>query len=146
MRIRRAAGKAIIVALLAAPLLHSQAEPPAPDEILPLSAGSDHPAITYDGWHRTYPTVIEQREKPAPAPRHDLGGTWDPGPTNGIAAGVKPDDGNPAHEPPFTPLGREMLNRNHPSNGFRSVLPGDTNDPIDKGDPQGMPREDLYEL
>jgi hypothetical protein len=146
MRISRAAGKAVMVALLVAPLLHSQAEPPVPDVIVPLSPGSEHPPISYDGWHRPYPTEIKQQEKRAPAPRHDLDGTWDPGPTNGIAAGVKPDDGIPAHQPPFTPLGLEMLNQHHPTAGFRSTLPGETNDPIDLGDPQGMPREDLYEL
>jgi hypothetical protein len=146
MKIRCAAGKAVMVALLLAPLLHSQAEPPAPEENLKPSAGSKHPDISYDGWHRPYPTEMKQEGKPGPAPRHDLGGTWDPGPTNGIQAGVKPDDGIPAHQPPYTPLGLEKLNGNHPSGGFRTVLPGDTNDPIDRGDPQGMPREDLYEL
>ena len=146
MRISRAAGKALIAALLAAPLLHSQAEPPKPDEYLPPRAGTEHPATALDGWHRTFPVPVEQRKNPAPAPRHDIGGTWDPGPTNGIGASLKPDDGNPAHQPPYTPLGLEMLNRTKPSGGFRSVLPGDTNDPIVQGDPQGMPREDLYEL
>ena len=33
-----------------------------------------------------------------------------------------------------------------PSNGIRSVLPGETNDPVVYCDPQGIPREDLYEL
>jgi hypothetical protein len=38
------------------------------------------------------------------------------------------------------------LSRTKPSNGLRSVLPADTNDPVVYCDPQGMPREDLYEL
>ena len=57
-----------------------------------------------------------------------------------------PEDGKPEHRPPYTPLGLETLNRTKPSNGARSVLPGDTNDPVVTCDPQGMPREDLYEL
>jgi len=146
MRIGSVAGKVVIVALLAAPLLHSQVEPPAPEEIPAKNAGSEHPPATFDGWHKEYPTEIKQVGKPAPAPRHDLGGTWDPGPTAGIGANIKPDDGIPSHQPPYTPLGLEMLNKNHPTAGFRGHLPGDTNDPLDEGNPQGMPREDLYEL
>ena len=57
-----------------------------------------------------------------------------------------PEDGKPEHRLPYTPLGLEMLNRSKPSNGVRSVLPGETNDPVVTCDPQGMPREDLYEL
>lgn len=149
MRIIRHAGMGVIVAFLAAPLLHSQAEPPAPPENIPLRAGEVPPPTIQDGWHRAFPGLAEQPKKPAPAPRHDIGGTWDPGPTNGIqgeGAPARPDDGNPAHEPPFTALGREMLSRAKPTAGFRSVLPGETNDPIMLGDPQGTPREDLYEL
>jgi len=57
-----------------------------------------------------------------------------------------PDDGKPEHKLPYTPLGTEELNTHKPSNGVRSVLPGETNDPVVYCDPQGMPREDLYEL
>ena len=87
-------------------------------------------------------------QKSAPAPRRDISGTWDPG-NNGIqplGPRAMPEDGKPEHRPPYTPLGLETLNRTKPSNGARSVLPGDTNDPVVTCDPQGMPREDLYEL
>jgi hypothetical protein len=57
-----------------------------------------------------------------------------------------PEDGKPEHQPPYTPLGLETLNTHNPSNGVRSVLPADTNDPVVYCDPQGFPREDLYEL
>jgi hypothetical protein len=57
-----------------------------------------------------------------------------------------PDDGKPEHQLPFTPAGLEALKLNKPSNGVRSVLPTDTNDPVVTCDPQGLPREDLYEL
>jgi len=64
-----------------------------------------------------------------------------------LGAKQVPDDGKPEHRPPYTPLGLETLKSTKPSNGTRSVLPGDTNDPVFKyGDPQGFPREDLYEL
>jgi len=87
-------------------------------------------------------------EKAAPAPRHDISGTWDPG-NDGIqplGPRAMPEDGKPEHQVPYTPLGLETLNTHKPSNGTRSVLPGDTNDPVVYCDPQGMPREDLYEL
>ena len=57
-----------------------------------------------------------------------------------------PEDGKPEHQVPYTPLGLETLNSHKPSNGIRSVLPGETNDPVVFCDPQGIPREDLYEL
>ena len=65
----------------------------------------------------------------------------------GLGATAMPDDGNPAHQPPFTPAGLAALKLTKPNNGPRSAAPGETNDPVFKyGDPQGMPREDLYEL
>src|SRR5712691_7451048 len=87
-------------------------------------------------------------QKPAPAPRHDISGIWDPG-SGGIqplGPRAMPEDGKPEHQPPYTPLGLEMLNSHKPSNEIRSVLPGETNDPVVYCDPQGIPREDLYEL
>jgi hypothetical protein len=87
-------------------------------------------------------------QKAAPAPRHDISGIWDPG-NDGIqplGPRAMPDDGKPEHQLPYTPLGLETLNSHKPSNGIRSVLPGETNDPVVTCDPQGIPREDLYEL
>jgi hypothetical protein len=101
-----------------------------------------------DGWERPI-VALPKDAKPAPAPRRDISGVWDPGLTGIGMLGAKamPDDGKPEHQLPFTPLGRQMLMRAKPDSGTRAVLPGDTNDPVFKyGDPQGMPREDLYEL
>src|SRR5215469_5235347 len=86
--------------------------------------------------------------KPALAPVHDISGIWDPGNDGIQPLGPRsmPEDGKPEHQPPYTPLGLETLNSHKPSNGIRSVLPGETNDPVVYCDPQGMPREDLYEL
>ena len=83
---------------------------------------------------------------PRSAPRYfrDLGSGQQRNPTVGPEA--MPEDGEPEHQVPYTPLGLEALNTHKPSNGTRSVLPGDTNDPVVSCNPQGMPREDLYEL
>ena len=87
-------------------------------------------------------------QKAVPAPRHDISGIWDPG--NGgiqpLGPQAMPEDGKPEHRVPYTPLGLEALDAHKPSNGIRSVLPAETNDPVVYCDPQGMPREDLYEL
>jgi len=87
-------------------------------------------------------------QKAAPAPRHDISGIWDPG--NGgiqpLGPQAMPEDGKPEHRVPYTPLGLEALDAHKPSNGIRSVLPAETNDPVVYCDPQGFPREDLYEL
>src|SRR5689334_10260091 len=90
----------------------------------------------------------QKENKPAPAPKHDLTGTWDPGDTGigQLGARAMPEDGNPVHRPPYTPAGLEALNAAKPSNGIRAVLPAETNDPVVTCDPQGMPREDLYEM
>jgi len=94
------------------------------------------------------PAGVVENKKSAPAPRHDISGIWDPG-NDGIqplGPRAMPEDGKPEHQLPYTPLGLEALNAHKPSNGVRSVLPGETNDPVVYCDPQGIPREDLYEL
>ena len=100
-----------------------------------------------DGW--TGQPVPQTANQPAaPAPRHDIFGIWDPG--NGgiqaMGAAAMPEDGKQEHKLPYTLAGLEALNLTKPSNGARSVLPGDTNDPVVSCNPQGIPREDLYEL
>jgi hypothetical protein len=82
------------------------------------------------------------------APRHDISGVWDPGEV-GIqifGAGAMPADGKPGHALPFTPAGLEALNRNKPNGGNADVPLAENNDPVFTCDPQGLPREDLYEL
>src|SRR5215469_7247400 len=60
--------------------------------------------------------------KPAPAPVHDISGTWDPGNDGIQPLGPRsmPEDGKPEHTPPYTPLGLQTLNSHKPSNGIRS--------------------------
>ena len=106
--------------------------------------------VDYDGWGKPIPPQIKN-QKPAAAPRHDISGTWDPanGPDDGgqfLGAKTLPVDGKPGHEPPYTPLGLEAYLRTKPSNGARAVPPGETDDPELVCDPQGFPREDLFQL
>src|SRR6266849_7131864 len=95
--------------------------------------------------------VRDQNESPAPAPRGDISGTWEPanGPGDGIQAnGVKtmPADGKPEHEPPYTPLGLETFKAHKPLEGYNAVLPAFFNDPRDKCEPIGFPRANFYNL
>jgi hypothetical protein len=88
----------------------------------------------------------------APAPRHDISGTWtparDPGDgIGGMGARDFPEDGTPEHQLPYTPLAREKMKDYRPGNGARQNVPSEINDPaVIYCDPQGMPRTDLYEL
>jgi len=98
-----------------------------------------------DYWKSTGTVPAKPRKTGGPAPRHDISGTWDPGEV-GIqifGAAAMPADGK--HEPPYTPAGREALNRNKPNGGNSSFTPAENNDPAFMCDPQGIPREDLYE-
>jgi hypothetical protein len=93
----------------------------------------------------------DQKTNPAPAPRHDISGTWEPanGPSDGIQAyGVKtmPADGKPEHEPPYTPLGLATFKAHKPLEGYNAVLPAFFNDPRDKCEPLGFPRANFYNL
>ena len=104
--------------------------------------------VPVDGWTRQPVPPMAAAQAAASAPPRDISGIWDPG--NGgiqpMGAGAVPEDGKPGHEIPYTPLGLKMLKLTKPSNGVRSVLPEETNDPVVACDPQGIPREDLYEL
>jgi hypothetical protein len=50
------------------------------------------------------------------------------------------------HELHYTPLGLELLNSHKSANGPNEVAPGDENDPAHICDPQGFPRENLFEV
>jgi len=106
----------------------------------PLSRGQTAPVKTSGG------------AAPAPAPRHHISGTWTParGEGDGIQGqGAKdmPEDGKPEHQLPYTPLALEKMKHYRPGNGARQNVPGDINDPaVIYCDPQGMPRQDLYQF
>jgi hypothetical protein len=130
----------VLATLILSPPVRSQADKPR-------SPAPTEPGL--DGWGRPMTAPAKDRNATA-APRHDISGTWDGTDTGGIqqlGAKAYPEDGKPEHQLPYTPEGLEALKRTKPSNGTRSVLPGETNDPVFAyGDPQGFPREDLYEL
>ena len=88
-------------------------------------------------------------EKPVPAPRRDISGTWEPaaGPgagINGNGAQQMPSDGKPEHELPYTPEGRAAFMAHKPTFGVTAVPSAFTNDPMPGCDPQGFPRIVLH--
>jgi hypothetical protein len=137
---------AVVLALLTfSTLVRLEAAPP---QSVGIAQNEQPPA--HDGWGRTI-TASVKNQTSAPAPRHDISGTWEP--ANGFLDGLgmlgakaMPEDGKPEHELPYTPLGLEALKRNKPTIGPRNVLPGQTNDPVNFCDPQGFPRENLFQL
>jgi hypothetical protein len=98
---------------------------------------------------RQSPTVGDQ--KPAPAPRHDISGTWTPanGPGGAIQAGgvaAMPNDGKPEHQLPYTPYGLETYRSHKALEGKDAVAPAFFNDPRDKCEPLGFPRMNHYNV
>jgi hypothetical protein len=147
MRLHFSALGLLLGALIFAPAMRSQSAPQS-------GAAKDQPATTaapaIDGWGRVI-TAAAKDQKPAPAQRHDISGTWEPanGPLDGLGifgAKAMPEDGKPEHQLPFTPQGMEALHQAKPTFGSRSVLPVDSNDPVVACDPQGIARQDLNQL
>jgi len=110
------------------------------------------PGLTLlDGWGRPVTDVLKPGEKPGPAPRHDISGTWEPsrGPGDGIQANGPRDmpyDGKPEHDPPYTPLGLQTLHSHKALFGYAAVLESLSNDPRNMCDPLGFPRADFYQV
>ncbi|MEQ1948944.1 MAG: hypothetical protein ABL995_17265 [Bryobacteraceae bacterium] len=96
------------------------------------------------------PFATQAQTKPAPAPKRDLTGIWEPvRALDGIqpsGARDMPADGKPQHELPYTPYGREMASKNKTSNGPNQVPSSEENDPGHMCDPLGFPRANLFEL
>ena len=81
------------------------------------------------------------------APVRDLTGIWlVTGGAQGRGAAAMPADGKPEHELPYTAFGLEMLKHNKTSNGPTEVPAAEENDPAHACDPQGFPRESLFEV
>ena len=133
--------------VLLCPFARSQATPQEPER----RPDESRPAFTLDnrrdGWGRPVKPAV-RGQKSDPAPVHDISGIWDPGDAGIQALGTAamPEDGKPEHRLPYTPAGLEKLNSTKPSNGARSVVAIQSDDPVIAGDPQGIPREDLFEL
>ena len=110
----------------------------------PEEGGAGH----VDGWYREVPAPPKD-PKPAPAPRHDLSGIWEPaaGWRDGVQQyGAKeyPSDTKPEHQLPFTPLGEKTWKSHKPGFGTTEVPIALNNDPFDVCDPIGFPRIELF--
>src|ERR1700686_4967264 len=123
----------ILMAVLtfSSPAFAQTARPQRPGAVKDQKAAPPAASTPFDGWGRPVTAPVKS-PKAAPAPRHDISGTWEPaaGPGDGIqglGAKAMPQDGKPGHEPPSTPLGREMLETRRVGNGVRQVLPGEIN-------------------
>ena len=146
MRLRFSALGLVLAAAIFAPATPSQSAPQSGA----ANQQATLPAQAVDGWGHVI-TAPAKDQKPSPAPRHDIAGTWEPanGPLDGLGifgAKAMPEDGKPEHQLPFTPEGLEALNQAKPTFGHRSVLPADSNDPVVGCDPQGIARQDLNQL
>jgi hypothetical protein len=109
-------------------------------------------AITTAVWVAAcwFPHLARPQAPGAPAPRRDLSGIWEPvRAIEGIqpnGAFSMPADGKPEHELHYTTFGLELLKSHKSPNGPNEVAPGDENDPAHLCDPQGFPRENLFEM
>jgi len=108
-------------------------------------------ALTATGANAQTPTPPKQAAvESAPAPLRDLSGIWEPVRSiEGIqpsGALNMPADGKPEHDLHLTPYGLEMAKRNKSSNGPNEVAPTEENDPAHMCEPQGFPREELFEM
>lgn len=141
-----------LAVLLFSPLMRAQTAPAtrsgtAKDQkAAPVDPGELEQHL--DGWGRPVPRPVEG-QKPAPAPLHDISGTWEPaaGWRNGVqATGAYnyPSDGK--HPVPFTPLGEQVWKTHKYGDGFGSAPLAEVNDPFEMCDPIGFPRVDLHDL
>lgn len=114
-----------------------------------------HLACAQNGEFARQPGAVydsdKKGEKPAPAPRHDISGTWEPAKTasdatQGGGAKAMPSDGKPEHRLPYTPLGQKTLQSHKPLNGVTGVPAALTNDPLPGCDPAGLPRIVLHDF
>lgn len=95
------------------------------------------------------PPITDANRKPAP--RRSLVGTWGPagGPGAGTQAGgvqLKPNNGRPENQLPYTPYGLELYRSHKALEGIDAVLPAQDNDPRNKCEPLGMPRYNHYNV
>jgi hypothetical protein len=98
-------------------------------------------------WNK--PPVSDTNRKPAP--RRNLAGTW--GPADGPGAGtqasgvqLKPNNGRPENQLPYTPGGLELYRSHKALEGADAVLPGQDNDPRNRCEPLGVPRYNHYNV
>jgi hypothetical protein len=83
-----------------------------------------------------------------PAPRRSLTGMWNALRLGNQSGGVqlKPNNGRPENELPYTPYGLQLYRAHKPLEGADSVSPAYNNDPRTKCEPLGFPRWNHYDL
>jgi hypothetical protein len=105
----------------------------------------------------TWPQPIPNRPLPAerdrkPAPRRNLEGSWRYLPGNrqltnqSFGVHLKPNDGRPENQLPYTPYGLELYKSHKPLEGADAVPPAGTNDPRVRCEPLGVVRHNHYDL
>jgi len=143
---KRCVASAVVLVAVFIPATLTRAQTSQPEQ----AAGNDQSSpLHIDGWGRIEKDA-PNTQNPAPAPRHDMSGIWEPakGWRDGVqASGAKANPSDGKHTLPMTPLGEKMFKANKPTQGFTSVGARDTNDPANLYcDRLGFPREDLYNL
>jgi hypothetical protein len=119
--------------------------------ICPVSASAQNSSTP------AWPQPVPNRPLPAekdrkPAPRRNLEGSWRYVPGNrqatNQAGGVqlKPNDGRPENQLPYTPYGLELYKTHKPLEGANAVTPAQTNDPRVRCEPLGVVRHNHYDL
>ncbi len=106
----------------------------------------DKPAVTWPP-----PVAIRGQDavkERKPAPRRNITGMWNALRLGNQSGGVqlKPNNGRPENELPYTPYGLQLYRAHKPLEGRDSVAPADTNDPRTKCEPLGFPRWNHYDL
>ena len=120
-----------------------------------LVAGLLAPAVgvaqdkTPQKWPSPVPTrgpVADKDKKPAP--KRTINGMWSALRLGNQSGGVqlKPNNGKPENELPYTPYGLQVYRSHKPLEGKDSVDPADNNDPRTKCEPLGFPRYNHYDL
>jgi len=120
--------------------------------IVLFAAGTFSPrALAQDSASQSSGAAKDRKAAAAPAPIHDISGTWEP--ANGPGDGVQPfgvanmpNDGKPEHQLPYTEYGLKAYLSHKPLIGTNEVRPTSYNDPRDTCEPLGFPRADFYNL
>ena len=109
--------------------------------------------VAQDKTGATWPSPVATRRPVAekdkkPAPRRTINGMWSALRLGNQSGGVqlKPNNGKPENELPYTPYGLQVYRSHKPLEGKDSVDPADNNDPRTKCEPLGFPRYNHYDL
>ena len=109
--------------------------------------------LAQDKTGATWPSPVATRRPVAekdkkPAPRRTINGMWSALRLGNQSGGVqlKPNNGKPENELPYTPYGLQVYRSHKPLEGIDSVDPADNNDPRTKCEPLGFPRYNHYDL